>query len=71
MKQFDKKNAERRGEILKSTDIVSRNLEFGLGRKSEAILRAKPLRLRRVFRSMSDAIEWVKAPLEKGRGADG
>jgi hypothetical protein len=65
MKQFNIQNAERRGDIFKIAYFVSRDLEFGLGRMSEAILHAQPRRLRRTFRSISEAIEWVNAPLEE------
>ena len=70
IQQFNIQNAEKRGENFKIAYVVSRDLEFGLGRMSEAILRAEPPRLRHTFRSMTEAIEWIRAPIEEGREAN-
>ena len=63
-------NAERRGSNFKVAYVASRDLEYGVSRMLESVLQANPSCSRKTFRSMDDAVEWVKAPLVDGWKAD-
>ena len=64
MQSFISSNAERRGIHFKVAYVASRDLEYGLSRMLIFILETKPTCSRRTFRSMDEAIEWVKVSLE-------
>ena len=70
MQRFINYNAEKRGSNFKVAYVVSRDLEYGVGRMLGFILQAKPPCSRKTFRSMSEALEWINTPFTEDWEAD-
>ena len=70
LRDFISINAGRRGSNFKVAYVASRDLEYGISRMLGFVLQANPSCSRRTFRSMAEAIEWVKMTLEDGWEAD-
>lgn len=59
-------NVKLRDTGIKIAYVVSRDLEYGISRMMEAMFISDQKVLRHTFRSLSEALEWVKEPLEDG-----
>ena len=66
LQSFISINAKWRGSNYKVAYVVSRDLEYGVSMMMTSIFKGKPPKLRKTFRSISEAMEWVKTPLEEG-----
>jgi len=63
-------NVKLRDKGVKIAYVVSRDLEYGISRMMESMFMSDQKVLRHTFRSMSEAIAWVKTPLGDDWEAD-